>query len=117
MRAISLAGERLPYTEEVAGSNPASPTGVMRGFIYILRSEKNGRYYIGSTNDVERRFKEHVDGKVKATRDIRPVFLVFQQEYETLRKARQVEQKLKSFKRKDIIKRIVTEKKILATGV
>ena len=31
-RAISLAGERLPYTEEVRGSNPLSPTLTISDF-------------------------------------------------------------------------------------
>ena len=28
-------------------------------FVYILQSEKTGKYYIGHTNDPERRLKEH----------------------------------------------------------
>ena len=101
---------------EVTGSNPVSPTKLMKGFVYILQSKKNGRYYIGSTNDLERRFEEHVEGIVEATRNLRPLFLVFRQAYKTLREARQVEWKLKSFKRKDIIDRIVAEKEILIKG-
>jgi putative endonuclease len=88
----------------------------MRGFVYILHSAKNGRYYIGSTNSVDRRLKEHVEGIVKATCNLRPLSLVFQQEYKTLCEARQVERKLKRFKRRDIIERIVKEKEILMTG-
>ncbi|MCK4905763.1 GIY-YIG nuclease family protein [bacterium] len=88
----------------------------MRGFVYILQSGRNGRYYIGSTNNIDRRFKEHVEGIVKATCNLRPLLLVFQQEYKTLLEARRVERKLKRFKRKDIIKRIIKEKEIFLTG-
>jgi len=28
-------------------------------YTYVLQSQKNSRYYIGSTNNLERRFKEH----------------------------------------------------------
>ncbi len=28
-------------------------------YVYILQSEKTGKYYIGHTNDPERRLKEH----------------------------------------------------------
>jgi hypothetical protein len=31
----------------------------MKGYIYILQSLKNQRFYIGSTNDLERRVVEH----------------------------------------------------------
>ncbi len=81
-----------------------------------MHSAKNDRYYIGSTNSVDRRLKEHIAGIVKATRNLRPLLLVFQQEYKTLCEARQVERKLKRFKRRDIIERIVKGKKILITG-
>jgi putative endonuclease len=35
--------------------------------IYILK-EKNGRVYVGSTNDLERRLKEHKAGKSFTTK-------------------------------------------------
>lgn len=41
----------------------------MNGYVYILQSEKNGRYYIGSTNDPVRRLQQHVAGQVAATRN------------------------------------------------
>ena len=41
--------------------------GFMKGFIYILRSFKNNRYYIGSTNNLTRRIKEHIQGKNRFT--------------------------------------------------
>ncbi len=84
--------------------------------VYILRSERNGNYYIGSTKDLERRLGEHLQGAVKATGNLRPLSLVFQQEYETIREAKQVEWKLKKFKSRNIIKRIIEKGKILITG-
>jgi len=88
----------------------------MKGIVYVLRSEKNDRYYIGSTNNLERRLEEHRKGSVRATSNLRPLSLVFQQEYETLREARRMEWKLKRFKRKDIVARIIQEGRILAKG-
>jgi putative endonuclease len=44
----------------------------MSGFVYILRSTKNDRYYIGSTNDPERRLSQHRTGFVAATRNKGP---------------------------------------------
>jgi putative endonuclease len=41
-------------------------------FTYILRSLSSGRYYIGSTNNLIRRFHEHQSGENKATRNRGP---------------------------------------------
>lgn len=41
-------------------------------FLYILESETTGRFYIGSTNDLERRLAEHARGCSLATRDRGP---------------------------------------------
>ncbi|MBI5421840.1 GIY-YIG nuclease family protein [Candidatus Peregrinibacteria bacterium] len=34
--------------------------------VYVLRSEKNGYRYIGQTNNLERRIREHNDGLTKS---------------------------------------------------
>jgi hypothetical protein len=37
----------------------------MAGYLYILRSSKSGHYYIGSTNEPERRLHQHnTDGVI-----------------------------------------------------
>ncbi|MBI2595577.1 GIY-YIG nuclease family protein [Candidatus Daviesbacteria bacterium] len=79
------------------------------GIVYILRSLVNGRFYIGSTNDLERRFGEHNLGKSKATKFTAPFELVFRQEYDSLNKARRVENKLKKFKSKIILEKIIND--------
>ena len=43
IRAISSVVERLPYKEEVAGSNPASPTFKLPGNDGILRETRAGQ--------------------------------------------------------------------------
>lgn len=84
----------------------------MKPVVYILESLKNGRYYIGSTVDKERRLIEHNTSQVKATKNLRPLKLVFYQEFEEIKTARQVEYKLKKKKSRGIIKRIIEERKI-----
>jgi putative endonuclease len=37
-------------------------------YVYILRSQKDGRYYIGYTTNIERRLQEHNRGKNKSVR-------------------------------------------------
>ncbi len=84
----------------------------MVGYLYILKSLKNQRFYIGSTDNLERRVFEHNSGfeKNKFTRNNRPFELVFSQEYESLKIARQIEYKLKSFKSRKIIEEIIKDK-------
>ena len=66
-------------------------------FVYILQCA-NGRYYIGSTNDIQRRLAEHRSRKTKSLRHLLPVELIFKQEFPTSREARAAERKLKKFK-------------------
>ena len=44
-------------------------------YVYILRSERDGRFYVGSTDDLKRRTREHKDGRCAATRNRRPLTL------------------------------------------
>ena len=82
-------------------------------FVYILKSEKNKRYYIGSTINLYSRLKEHNSGKSKYTSLSKPFKLVFNQEYKTLIEARKIEYKLKRFKNRAILDKIVKDQKIL----
>ena len=81
-------------------------------YVYFLKSLKNGRYYIGSTNDLKRRIKEHHDGNSKYTKFTRPFELVFSQEFSSLLEARRIEHKLKSFKSRVVIEKIIKDKVI-----
>ena len=78
--------------------------------VYFLQSLKNQRYYIGSTVDLERRFNEHKNGLVKATKYLRPLKIVFFQEYSSISEARKVEYKLKKLKNRNIVERIIDER-------
>ena len=80
----------------------------MKGFVYILKNEL-GRYYIGSTSDLDRRIRQHKSGTTHSTKRMGNLELVFSQQYETIRQARQIELRLKRFKRKEIIEKIVKE--------
>lgn len=98
-----------PVAQLVERSDVHRRGSVIKGFVYILRSCKNGRFYVGSTLDVSRRFKEHENGFVRATKNMRPVELKFFQEYDTIALARRIEYKIKRLKNKQIIERILHE--------
>ncbi len=61
------------------------------GFVYILLSLKDLRTYIGSTDNLERRLKQHTSGQVKSTKDRLPLKLLLTETFETLSEARKRE--------------------------
>jgi len=46
-------------------------------YVYVLQSEKDGRFYVGYTTNLKIRLQMHNDGKVKSTKNRRPFKLVY----------------------------------------
>ncbi|MFA6518235.1 MAG: GIY-YIG nuclease family protein [Candidatus Shapirobacteria bacterium] len=91
----------------------------MLGYVYILVSEKNGRYYVGSSFDPKKRLVEfHNCGKVKATKYMTPWKIVFVQQYEDVSMARKIERRIKTLKSRKIIEKIIEDGKcnIITSG-
>jgi putative endonuclease len=66
-------------------------------YVYILQSEvEPERHYVGSTNDLKRRFKEHNDGKSIHTNKHRPWKLKLYVAFSDERKADEFEAFLKT---------------------
>ena len=66
-----------------------------RHFVYILQTENN-TLYCGYTDDVEKRFPAHLEGKgAKYTRANKPVKIVWQKEFETKSEALKEEYRIK----------------------
>jgi putative endonuclease len=42
-------------------------------YVYILRSTGKEWYYVGYTTQLKSRFQDHNDGKVRSTKDHRPL--------------------------------------------
>lgn len=82
-------------------------------YLYILKSVKNNRYYIGSTNNIERRLLEHNSGKTKSLKYLRPLKLVFKKEFMIDADAKAIERKLKKFKNKNILESIIKDQRII----
>ncbi|MDP3954260.1 MAG: GIY-YIG nuclease family protein [bacterium] len=64
-------------------------------YVYIIKSKKDGDFYLGSTNDLKRRFAEHNSGKVFSTKHRKPFDLVYYEAYKAEKDARNREQNLK----------------------
>ena len=78
-------------------------------FVYILESEKDGRYYIGQTENLEARIKRHNQGRNLSTKGFIPWRLMWWKEFETRSEAIMMESKLKSFKKRVLIEKFVRE--------
>ena len=56
-------------------------------WLYVLRSSKDNRLYIGVSNNPEKRLREHNAGKNKSTRHRRPFVLVYKETFESKQEA------------------------------
>lgn len=75
-------------------------------FTYILRL-CDGAYYVGSTNDIEKRFLKHNSGKVKSTKGKLPATLIHQESYQDRSAAQTREYQIKKWKSRAAIERII----------
>ena len=71
--------------------------------LYILYSEKIDHYYVGYSNDIERRLSEHNRKKGKYTDKGIPWILVYTEVYESKKEAMDRERYIKSRKSKQFI--------------
>ena len=46
-------------------------------YVYVLISETDGDFYTGCTNDLKRRFAQHISGEVPSTCERRPLRLIY----------------------------------------
>ena len=93
----------------VVGSSPTHDFASM-AWVYILRGSC-GRYYIGSTANLDRRLAEHRRGKVHSTRRFgEPLELIIAKEMPDIDSARQLERKLKAKKNPGIALYLLSEK-------
>ncbi len=46
-------------------------------YIYVLKSKKDNKLYVGYTNDLKSRFEQHSKGQVASTKNRRPFELIY----------------------------------------
>ena len=46
-------------------------------YTYVLRSERDGQFYVGFTKNLELRFERHGKGLVESTKHRRPLQLIY----------------------------------------
>jgi putative endonuclease len=77
--------------------------------VYIIQSEKDKRYYIGYTTDIEMRLAFHNEGKNKSTKHRRPFNLIYTEKFLDKRKAMKREKEIKSYKGGNAFKQIIKQ--------
>ena len=69
-------------------------------YTYVLLSERDGRFYTGSTGDLRARFRDHNAGRVHSTAYRRPLKLIYYEACMHVGDARRRERFLKTGKGK-----------------
>ena len=75
----------------------------MNYYVYVLKSRRNGSYYIGYAEDVGKRLEQHNTGLVKATKYKKPFEVIYTELYKTGTEARKREAFLKKKKSRKYI--------------
>jgi putative endonuclease len=75
--------------------------------VYVLRSLKDQKFYVGQTNNLEERIRRHNEGRVPSTKGRRPFVLVWFESFESRSQAVVREQELKSLKANKRFKEII----------
>ena len=65
-------------------------------YVYVLLSKNDGYLYTGYTEDLKRRFAEHLAGKVRSTSYRKPLQLVYYESYMSQADAKAREFRLKT---------------------
>ncbi len=79
----------------------------MNYYVYAIKSEIRNYIYVGMSNNVERRYKEHNAGKEFTTRRYKPFKIILIESYRTRMRARQREKYLKSGVGKEYLKNVI----------
>lgn len=56
-------------------------------YVYILKSNKDGGFYIGCSNNPSKRLLEHNSGKTQSLKNRRPLRIVYTEKYDNVKEA------------------------------
>jgi len=65
-------------------------------YVYVIGSEKDGKWYTGFTNDLRKRFNEHNNGKVLSTKSRGPFKIIYYEACVNMQDAKSREKYLKT---------------------
>jgi putative endonuclease len=73
-------------------------------YVYVLKSQVDGRLYIGYTTNLKNRLQKHQYGEVPSTSPRRPFDLIFYEGYKNMEDAKRREGYLKTSKGKSSLR-------------
>ena len=77
---------------------------IMFHYVYVLKSQKDNKFYTGYTKNLKLRFEQHQKGLVESTKDRRPLKLIYSEACLNQKDATHREKYLKTFYGKMFIK-------------
>lgn len=80
-------------------------------FLYILKSRKDSKFYIGSTSNLEDRILRHNQGREKSTKHRIPLELYYFEKFNTRSEAIKREYYIKSLKSSKFIEKLMKGKR------
>ena len=80
--------------------------------VYVLKSRRSGRFYIGSSADVARRVAAHNAGRNRSTRGRGRWDAVYTESFETKEEAQRRERDLKRMKSHVFLEMLIERKKV-----
>ena len=78
-------------------------------YVYILKSLRDNKLYIGYTTDLKKRFEKHQKGEVVAAKPRRPLKLIFYEAYKSKVDAKRREKYFKTDKGKSTLRMMLTD--------
>ena len=76
-------------------------------YVYILKSLRDNKYYIGSTTDIDKRLAFHNAGLQRSTKNRTPFILVYSEVHPNRRAAEMREKQIKSYKGGNAFKQLL----------
>jgi len=77
-------------------------------FVYVLKSQKDRKHYIGSTSNMEKRLFAHNEGLSTSTKHRRPFKVIFVKEFKSKADATKFERLLKKQKGGVVFDRLIS---------
>ncbi len=99
-----MEAHRLWRGPAVSGGSPN-----MMYSVYVIKSEKNGKHYIGYTSNLDRRLKDHNLGKNISTKNNIPWVVIYNEKFEDKKSAWLRERQIKSYKHGEAFKKLIKQ--------
>ena len=85
-----------PHSGEAGPGSAGRLICLQMSYLYVLKSIGHNRIYIGVTEDVGQRLREHNEGKTKSTKPYTPYVLVYSEYFQIKSQALKRERQIKN---------------------